>query len=169
MASPVSALVKCKSNCTRASTITFTKSKTLLFTHFTNGVYTKGTRAHTQKEMIRGGLSERARVGAHGTMAPCAQRSSPPISTHYKDGTYTKGTRHRPHHPFFSFFSNGKSPFSVGQIQIELHTNFDHLLHATQTASISTLHRRFIYKGDTRTHARRTDPRVVLRAYRELP
>jgi len=32
---------------------------------FIDGLYTKGTRAHTQKELIRGGLSERARVARH--------------------------------------------------------------------------------------------------------
>ena len=43
----------------------------------TDGIYTKGTSAHTQQKLNQGGV-ERASEGQEAPMAPYTQRSSPP-------------------------------------------------------------------------------------------
>jgi len=44
------------------------------------------------------------------------------------------------------------------------------LLHGSRVlACRARVHSRFIYKGDTSTHAQETDPRVALGAQGELP
>ena len=43
------------------------------------------------------------------------------------------------------------------------------ILRIKQTNQDDDIRRRFIYKGDTSSHAQGTDPRVALGAYGELP
>ena len=82
---------------------------------FTDGLYTKGTRAHTQRELIWGELVERGRIrsspihtcfASHSTGPFLDARSpgcavcqpQPPNSTFlFTDGLYTKGTRAHTH------------------------------------------------------------------------